>query len=268
MHSNRMYPAEVFPRVVHQHYISSPPKKTNREMWEVDRRGRDTLPPASQALAGWVSERLRQFSCHFVLITSVELSDERIRRASMDRIVRQISPPLSKDDEERTRRFSSFDDQPNIVLLGDPGAGKSHTFEAFARASGGRLVTVRSFLVTPAVVVGRTLFIDGLDERRAGRSDRDTVDELVEKLFAVGPEKVRISCRAADWLGDSDLAALRPYFETNGGGTPVVLLLERLSGDEQCAVLADQGMSKERASSFIAEAEFAASPTFSKIRRI
>ena len=142
MHSNRMYPAEVFPRVVHQHYISSPPKKTNREMWEVDRRGRDTLPPASQALAGWVSERLRQFSCHFVLITSVELSDERIRRASMDRIVRQISPPLSKDDEERTRRFSSFDDQPNIVLLGDPGAGKSHTFEAFARASGGRLVTV------------------------------------------------------------------------------------------------------------------------------
>ena len=31
------------------------------------------------------------------------------------------------------------------------------------------------------------------DEKRAGRSDRDTVDALVEKLFAVNPSKVRIS---------------------------------------------------------------------------
>jgi hypothetical protein len=41
-----------------------------------------------------------------------------------------------------------------------------------------------------------TLFIDGLDEKRAGRSDRETVDALVEKLFAVRPGNVRISCRA------------------------------------------------------------------------
>lgn len=172
----------------------------------------------------------------------------------MDRIVRQISPPPNSDDAEQTRSFSSFSDQANIVLLGDPGAGKSHTFEQFAQAGQGRLVTVRSFLVTPAVPSTETLFVDGLDERRAGRSDRDTVDELVEKLFAVGPKKVRISCRAADWLGDSDLAALRPYFETNGGA-PVVLLLERLSCEEQRAVLIDQGMREDEASSFIAEAE-------------
>ena len=50
------------------------------------------------------------------------------------------------------------------------------------------------------------------------------------------------------------LAALRPYFESNGG-TPVVLLLERLSPEEQCAVLIDQGMKEDEASSFIAEAE-------------
>ena len=37
----------------------------------------------------------------------------------MDRTVRQISPPPSKDDAEQTRPFSSFGDQTNIVLLGD-----------------------------------------------------------------------------------------------------------------------------------------------------
>jgi hypothetical protein len=68
---------------------------------------------------------------------------------------------------------------------------------------------VRAFLVTPNTRFDGVLFIDGLDEKRAGRSDRDTVDALVAKLFAVGPHKVRISCRVADWLGDSDLAALR-----------------------------------------------------------
>jgi len=110
-------------------------------------------------------------------------------------------------------------------------AGKTHTFRESATRSNGRYVTARAFLVTPAAKFDGTLFIDGMDEKRAGRNDRDTVDALVEKLFAVGPGKVRISCRVADWLGDSDLAALRPYFEESGD--PVVLLLGHLCGDEQ-----------------------------------
>jgi len=60
----------------------------------------------------------------------------------------------------------------------------------------------------------------------------------VQKLFEVEPPKVRISCRVADWLGETDLAALNPFFET--GGTPAVLLLERLSTEEQRAVLVSQ----------------------------
>jgi predicted NACHT family NTPase len=171
----------------------------------------------------------------------------------MDRIVRQISPLPPREEAERTRLFSSYSEEPNIVLLGDPGAGKSYTFREFARTSGGRLVTARAFLVTPPERSDDTLFIDGLDEHRAGRSDRDTVDDLVRQLFAVRPKKVRLSCRAADWLGDSDLAALRPYFESNGG-PPVVLLLERLSAQEQRLVLIEQGMSESEASAFISEA--------------
>jgi predicted NACHT family NTPase len=56
----------------------------------------------------------------------------------------------------------------------------------------------------------------------------------------------------ADWLGDSDLAALRPYFELSGD--PVVLLLDRLSGDEQRAVLQAEGLNAGDADAFLREA--------------
>jgi hypothetical protein len=89
------------------------------------------------------------------------------------------------------------------------------------------------------MLTGQALFIDGLDEQRAGRADRDTIDELVAKLFEVNPAKVRISCRVADWLGESDLAGLQPYFEQHG--EMAVLLLQDLSRREQVSVLAAQG---------------------------
>jgi predicted NACHT family NTPase len=138
-------------------------------------------------------------------------------------------------------------------LLGDPGAGKTHLFRETARSEAGRFITARAFLSTPATLLGgKVLFIDGLDERRAGRGDRDTVDSLVIKLFEVAPPKVRISCRGADWLGESDLAALAPYFDQQGGA--IVLHLDILSQEEQLAVLAAQQVARPQALSFLSEA--------------
>jgi len=47
-----------------------------------------------------------------------------------DRLVRQISPP-EKDSVIR-HAFSTYSEKPNIVLLGDPGSGKSYLFEKTA----------------------------------------------------------------------------------------------------------------------------------------
>lgn len=173
---------------------------------------------------------------------------------SMDRTVRQIIARPGTAQDEGRRAFSEYSENVNLILLGDPGAGKTHLFKEAAAAQGGRWLTARSFLVTPANrLSGQDLFIDGLDEKRSGRGDRDTVDAMVEKLFAVNPRKVRISCRAADWLGDSDLKALGPYFEA--GGDPPVLLLEKLTREEQRAVLTTQGIEAAQAESFLAQAE-------------
>jgi predicted NACHT family NTPase len=172
----------------------------------------------------------------------------------MTRAVRQINIGADRRKDAAPRPFSDFSDEANIVLLGDPGAGKTHLFRETAANEQGRLITVRAFLSTPAPMVrGPVLFIDGLDEKRSGRGDRDTVDAVVGKLFEVTPPKVRISCRVADWLGESDLAALAPYFDQHGGVS--VVHLENLSRPEQVGVLFGQGVAPDEAQRFLETAE-------------
>lgn len=176
------------------------------------------------------------------------------RLIGMIRAVRKTNIAPDKSQDAAPRPFTDFAGQANIVLLGDPGAGKTHLFTEAAAAEQARFITARAFLNTPAAMLqGQALFIDGLDEKRTGRGDRGTVDELVVKLFAVDPPKVRISCRAADWLGKSDLAAFRPFFEQRG--ETFVLHLESLSRPEQVVVLAGQRVATDAAEAFLSQAE-------------
>lgn len=171
----------------------------------------------------------------------------------MTRAVRQINIARDRPEDARPRPFSDFSDAPNIILLGDPGAGKTYLFRESALAEQARFITARAFLTMPAGTLRRqVLFIDGLDEKRAGRGDRETVDAVVTKLFSVAPSKVRISCRVADWLGESDLAAMAPYFDQQAGAC--VLHLESLSRPEQIDVLAGQRVEAGAAAYFLEEA--------------
>jgi hypothetical protein len=94
-----------------------------------------------------------------------------------DRFVRQINPP--QEDSIIRRPFSAYLETPNIVLLGDPGSGKSYLFEKTVETSGGSFLTARAFLNTPSTCLNTVLFIDALDERRAGRGDNNTIDIMV-----------------------------------------------------------------------------------------
>ena len=95
-----------------------------------------------------------------------------------------------------------------FVLLGDPGAGKSASFKEEAKALGTVPISARNFVTfkqDPETWVGKTIFIDGLDETRAGGGDgRDILDAIRRKLDQLGHPRFRISCRAADWLGESN----------------------------------------------------------------
>ena len=113
--------------------------------------------------------------------------------------------------EPTTGPLDLFSSAPAYVLLGDPGSGKSTTFNTEADLLGteGILMSARDFLASDfrshPEWRDKTLFIDGLDEMRVGSGDRrEALDSIRRSLDALGRPPFRISCREADWLGDND----------------------------------------------------------------
>lgn len=127
--------------------------------------------------------------------------------------------------------LSGFRHTPAWVLLGEPGAGKSEAFKQEARETGGEYVTVSDLVITtPPLEEWRrkTLFIDALDEARAAGSE-SLILRIRQQLRQLGKPAFRLSCRAADWHGSTDIAELRDISPDN---QLAVLQLCPLSDDD------------------------------------
>ena len=143
----------------------------------------------------------------------------------------RVPRTVTEAGEDRSQPLAAFRDAEAFVLLGDPGAGKTTEFEREAESLGDDALCLpaRDFLAFAETRAGewsgKTLFIDGLDEVRAGAGDpRSPLDEVRRRLDALGRPRFRLSCRAADWLG-SDLECLRAV---SPGETVTVLRLDPL----------------------------------------
>ena len=129
-----------------------------------------------------------------------------------------IDTDASPDGHGRpSRPLGEYRDTDAYLLPGAPGAGKSTAFEHEAEEiANGLHVTARDFITFDDRHDwhGKTLFIDGLDEARAGTADgRTQLDAVRRKLHALGRPRFRLSCREAHWFGASDsnrLAAVSP----------------------------------------------------------
>ena len=123
------------------------------------------------------------------------------------------------------------------VLLGAPGAGKTTSFQQEADAIGGHYVTARDFLTFDDKPEwhGATLFIDALDERRAGVADgRTPLDQIRSKLHALGCPPFRLSCREADWFGANDREHLKQVSPNQDIST---IRLDPLSEEDVATIL-------------------------------
>ena len=97
----------------------------------------------------------------------------------------------------------------------------------------------------------KVLFIDGLDEMRAGRQDsRLPLDEIRNRLERLRPPGFRISCREADWLGHSDRQSLQAV---SPDSRITVLSLDGLD-DEQVMELLRRRYNRTDGQAFITEA--------------
>ena len=135
----------------------------------------------------------------------------------------------SPSHEAESRPLESFREEPAYVLLGSPGSGKTKAFEREAQQEGGHYVTAGDFRELDAKPEwrDRTLYIDGLDETRAGAfQGRTPFGAIRVKLQRLGNPRFRLSCREADWFGAYDrerLTAVAP------NGKLLVLRLDPLS---------------------------------------
>ena len=119
--------------------------------------------------------------------------------------------PKEENREKHSGHLKEFRSAAAYVLLGDPGSGKTEAFKAECNALGESAcpITARNFLAlnldSHPEWRNKTLFIDGLDEIRAGSSDvSEPFEQVRQRLDKMGRPSFRLSCRDADWLGDND----------------------------------------------------------------
>ncbi len=145
----------------------------------------------------------------------------------------------------QSRPLKAWGDIPAYVLLGDPGAGKTTAFQAEREALGDTALAIdaRDFVTFDPCDHpewrDRTLFIDALDEVRAGLPDpRVPLDAIRRRLDKLGRPRFRLSCRAADWRGEPDrqrLSAVVP-----AGPQVALLMLDPLTDDSVTRILTDR----------------------------
>ena len=152
--------------------------------------------------------------------------------------------------------LSAFRDRAAYVLLGDPGMGKSTAFQKEAGDLGphGMLVSARDLANLDAdrhpEWIGKTLFIDGLDEIRTGGTDpRTPLDRIRRNLDKLDKPSFRLSCRHADWLttDQKSLASSSP------SGKVTVLNLDPLN-EQQATGLLQADPNVDNAGNFVKEA--------------
>ncbi len=173
----------------------------------------------------------------------------------MERLIVPRTVTVVDGERSRSAPLAEFRSERAYVLLGDPGAGKTEAFRAESEEHDDcEVITARRFLRRGVDRLseweGKTLFIDGLDEVRAGSSDpRRPLDQILERLDRLGSPRFRLSCRAADWLGPNNLQ--ETVSEAGYEGLRV-LHLEPLTGTDIPRILIDLGVSD--VAGFLAEA--------------
>ena len=123
-------------------------------------------------------------------------------------VVDEAAGPVSNG---RNTPLGDYSDTAAYVLIAEQGAGKTIAFGAEAARQGGVYETVRNFLrLDKPEWRGMTLFLNGLDESRAGTGDaRTPLDDVIRKLVRLGCPPFRRSCRWRDCLAANDNEGLR-----------------------------------------------------------
>ncbi|MCZ4365495.1 NACHT domain-containing protein [Sulfitobacter dubius] len=133
------------------------------------------------------------------------------------------------------RRFS------RVVLIGEPGMGKSAVLRQEAQDADSKKINVRSLVNSPAETkFFKRAYLDALDEYRSDGSAADKANFLALSLLTKCPNGWMLSCRSQDWRKDADLNSINEQYEQ--ADSIVVARLLPLEKEEAVSLLEATGM--------------------------
>lgn len=128
-----------------------------------------------------------------------------------------------------------------VVLIGEPGMGKSAVLRQEAQDTHSQKINVRTLVNSPTENrFSERAYLDALDEYRSDGSAADKANFLAISLQKKCPNGWLLSCRSQDWRKDADLNAINEQY----GHTDdiVVARLLPLDREEAITILASTGI--------------------------
>jgi hypothetical protein len=145
---------------------------------------------------------------------------------------------VHRETETVEFKLSELRDRPYVVLLGEPGLGKSTALQHEAIQEGGEVVTCREVMNGVAISSSATAYLDALDEYRAGDGGKDKLLQLATAISKSSVARWRLTCRAEDWRAAADLQGMRRA----ANNQPITVAhLQPLNDEEAEAVLSGLG---------------------------
>lgn len=157
---------------------------------------------------------------------------------------------LDKHERQGIQTLRDLFDFPQVVLLGEPGIGKSTALKFMANAESGNVISVRALMNGAVTKQDKPLFLDALDEYRSDGSTKDKTYGLAKLIAERSFNRWRLTCRAEDWRSQADA---NPFFEMGAAQKIVVAQLLPLDYYEACSVLSSLG--EENPEQFMDRAE-------------
>ncbi len=120
-----------------------------------------------------------------------------------------------------------------IVVLAEPGAGKSDLLSSFGRETETRVLSARRFAAAPPVTAGNAVIVDAMDE--LARQDATALDSVIVRAIDLAAPVTVFASRASEW--DSR----RNRFITEcTGAEPIIVHFRPLQDDEQRLLFASE----------------------------
>ena len=155
----------------------------------------------------------------------------------------RIERTLVHEDSNGCRREIHQDAIPSfhdpVVILGDPGLGKTELTKMLGERPGMRYVHAGTFQrhARPDALIddGERIVIDGLDEIAAAEPG-GSIDAVLGQLSKLDYPPFILSCREADWSGATDRTKIKQDY----GAVPVLLHLQPFSYEDMLAFLSSE----------------------------